>query len=155
MTPQERIEAEQAIARIVYDYARAVDTGDFERIREIFHYGAIRIDGVEEEHHGGDAAVDMFHRYTRFFDDGTPSTKHVTTNLLIDVDPSGERATAWSYFTVLQCRPELPLQIVIAGRYLDTYEPRDGAWRLVDRFEYCDLVGDLSQHIMNSPLPTA
>ena len=154
MTPIERIEAEQAIARIVYDYANAVDTGDLEKIREIFRYGAVRVDGVEEEHHGGDGVVDMFRRYTRFFPDGTPSTKHVTTNLVIDVDPGGDRATSRSYFTVLQARPELPLQIVIAGRYLDTFERRDDGWWLVDRFEYCDLVGDLSQHIMDSPLPT-
>ena len=155
MTPQERIDAEQAIARIVYDYARAVDTGDFERLRHIFRHGRVRVHGVDGEHTGGDGVVDMFQRYTKFFDDGTPSTKHVTTNLLIDVEDSGQRATSWSYFTVLQARPELPLQIVIAGRYLDTWEPRDGGWALVDRFEYCDLIGDMSQHIMDNPLTTA
>jgi hypothetical protein len=154
VTPPEVIEAEQAIASIVYDYARAVDTGNLERLREIFRYGAVRVDGVEQEFHGGDAVVEMFRRHTRFYEDGTPSTKHVTTNLLIDVDPSGERATAWSYFTVLQARPQFPLQVVIAGRYLDTFERRNEAWWLVDRFEYCDLVGDLSHHIMDNPLPT-
>jgi hypothetical protein len=154
MTPQERIEAEQAIARIVYDYARAVDTGDLERLRHIFRHGRIRIDGVDDQHVGGDGVVEMFRRYTKFFDDGTPSTKHVTTNLLIDVE-SPQKATSWSYFTVLQARPELPLQIVIAGRYLDTWEPRDGEWALTDRFEYCDLIGDMSQHIMDNPLTTA
>ncbi len=154
MTPQERIAAEQAIARICYDYARAVDTGDLERLRHIFRHGKIRIDGVDDQHVGGDGVVEMFRRYTKFFDDGTPSTKHVTTNLLIDVE-GPERATSWSYFTVLQARPELPLQIVIAGRYLDTWEPRDGEWALIDRFEYCDLIGDMSQHIMDNPLTTA
>ena len=154
MTPAEQTAAEQAIAKIVFDYARSLDIGDMESIREIFRYGKVRVDGVEDEHHGGDGVVDMFRNFTRFFDDGTPSTKHVTTNLDIDVDPGGTTAVAQSYFTVLQARPELPLQIVIAGRYRDTFEVIDGAWRLVDRFEYCDLVGDMSQHIMNNPLST-
>jgi hypothetical protein len=154
MTPQERMEAEQAIARIVYQYARALDTGDFDGLRHVFRHGKVRIDGVADEHHGGDGVVKMFRDYTKFYDDGTPSTKHVTTNLVIDVE-SPQKATSWSYFTVLQARPELPLQIVIAGRYLDTWEVVDGEWALTDRLEFCDLVGDLSQHIMGDPLANA
>jgi hypothetical protein len=126
MTPDAEAAAERAITRIILDYADAVDTGDLERLRDIFRYGTIRVDGIETQYRGGDAVVDTFRRYTRFFDDGTPSTKHVTTNLVIDVDPDGRRATARSYFTVLQARPELPLQAVIAGRYHDTFSSGTG-----------------------------
>ncbi len=107
--------------------------------------------GDEEVYEGTQGVLEMFRSYTRFYD-GIPSTKHVTTNLMIDVDDSGRRATAKSYFTVLQARPELPLQVVIAGRYADTFERVDGKWYLTDRLEYCDLIGDLSAHIAGNPL---
>lgn len=153
MTPEALAAAERAITRIIFDYADAVDTGDMERLRRIFTHGTVRVDGLDARHSGGDAVVEMFRRHTRFFEDGTPCTKHVTTNLMIDVDPGGGRAAAKSYFTVLQARPELPLQIVIAGRYHDTFEYRDGAWWLTDRLEYCDLIGDLTHHLLDNPLP--
>jgi SnoaL-like domain len=123
---EDRFNAEHEIQKIVYGYADAVDTGNFERLGEYFRRGQVRVDGVE--------AV------------------YVGTNLRIEVDDSGQSASAQSYFTVLQARPELPLQIVIAGRYDDKFELVDGKWYLTDRFEYCDLVGDLSQHIAGDPL---
>ena len=148
---EERYVAERAIEEIVYGYADALDTGDFERLGGYFRHGRVRIEGVDAVYHGTEGVLDMFHRFTRFYD-GIPGTKHVTTNLRIWVDPSGRSATAKSYFTVLQARPELPLQIVIAGRYADTFEVIDGEWCLTDRFEHCDLMGDLSAHLAGDPL---
>jgi hypothetical protein len=150
---EQRYEAEHEIKRIIFGYADALDTGDFERLGRYFSRGRVRVNGSDSVYTGTDGVLDMFHTYTRFYD-GIPSTKHVTTNLLIEVDESGNRARAKSYFTVLQARPELPLQIVIAGRYEDTFERIDGTWYLTDRFEYCDLMGDLSAHIAGDPLAT-
>jgi hypothetical protein len=148
---EERYRAEHEIAKIVYGYADALDTGDFERLGEYFRRGRVRVDGSDDVYEGTDGVLGMFRAFTRFYD-GIPSTKHVTTNLMIDVDDSGRSATAKSYFTVLQARPELPLQVVIAGRYADTFEQIDGTWYLTDRFEYCDLIGDLRAHIAGNPL---
>jgi 3-phenylpropionate/cinnamic acid dioxygenase small subunit len=148
---EERFNAEHEIEKIVYGYADALDTGDFDRLGEYFRRGQVRVDGVDVVYEGTDGVLGMFKSFTRFYD-GIPSTKHVTTNLRIEVDESGESANAKSYFTVLQARPELPLQIVIAGRYADKFERVDGKWYLTDRFEYCDLMGDLSQHIAGDPL---
>jgi hypothetical protein len=44
------------------------------------------------------------------YDDGTPRTKHVTTNIAVEVDEEAGTALARSYFTVLQALPDLPLQ---------------------------------------------
>ena len=81
------------------------------------------------------------------YDDGTPRTKHVTTNLAINVDEEAGTATARSYFTALQALPDLPLQTIVAGRYHDRFERRDGEWRFVDRRVRTDLVGDVSRHL--------
>jgi hypothetical protein len=148
---EDRFNAEHDIEKIIYGYAEALDTGDFDRLGEYFRRGKVRVNGVDAVYEGTDGVLDMFKSFTRFYD-GIPSTKHVTTNLRIELDESGESASAKSYFSVLQARPELPLQIVIAGRYADTFERIDGKWYLTDRFEYCDLMGDLSVHIAGDPL---
>ena len=50
---------------------------------------------------------------------GNPQTKHITTNVIIEVDDIANQATARSYFTVLQPSDGFALQPIIAGRYLD------------------------------------
>jgi hypothetical protein len=76
-----------------------------------------------------------------------PRTKHVTTNLVIEVDDAGGKATARAYFTVLQATPTLPLQVVIAGRYHDRFARAGTAWRFVERVVHVDLAGDLREHV--------
>ncbi len=78
--------------------------------------------------------------------DGIPSTKHVISNVTVDLDGTST-AAARSYFTVLQARPDLPLQPIIAGRYHDRFERADGTWRFTDRQIIPDLLGDLSHHL--------
>ena len=63
------------------------------------------------------------------YEDGTPRTKHVT-NIAIEVDAEAGTASARSYFTVLQALPDLPLQIIVSGRYLDRFEPHLGSGTL-------------------------
>jgi hypothetical protein len=90
-------------------------------------------------------------------EDGDPlrrrhATQHVTTNVAVAVDEGGGTATARSYFTVLQSVSGSPLQVIIAGRYADTFERADGEWRFTNRVVHSDLVGDLSRHLKVNPL---
>jgi hypothetical protein len=85
----------------------------------------------------------------RYPDDGTPKTKHVITNVMVEIDEVSASATGRSYFTVLQAVPgALALQPVIAGRYHDRFETVGGRWRFAARHMLVDLVGDLSQHML-------
>ena len=103
------------------------------------------------EKEGVEGALQMYENWTRRYEDnGTPHTKHVTTNLLIEVDEAASTATCRSYFTVLQQTPILALQPIIAGRYHDRFEQVDGAWRFSHRHIISDLFGDLSQHLFRS-----
>lgn len=81
------------------------------------------------------------------YEDGTPRTKHVTTNLNVEVDEATGTATARRYFTVLQATDDLPLQIIVSGRCHDRFERRNGEWRFVARRVISDLVGDVSHHL--------
>jgi 3-phenylpropionate/cinnamic acid dioxygenase small subunit len=83
-------------------------------------------------------------------DDGTPRTKHVTTNLAIEVDEEGGTARSRSYFTALQALPDLALQPIVSGRYHDCFERHNGQWRFVERRVRTDLVGDVSRHLRRS-----
>ncbi len=94
----------------------------------------------------------MFASTTRRYEDGTPRTKHVTTNLIVEVDDEAGTGTCRSYFTVLQAVPALPLQPIVAGRYHDRFVRRGASWRFAERRFFIDLVGDVSQHQL-VPLP--
>jgi 3-phenylpropionate/cinnamic acid dioxygenase small subunit len=82
------------------------------------------------------------------YEDGTPRTKHVTTNAIIDVDEDAGTATCRAYFTVFQALEEFSLQPIIAGRYHDKFERVDGAWRFTERMMLPELMGDLSKHLL-------
>lgn len=138
-----------AISDLVYRYAERIDAGDFAGLADLLAHAELVGEGMAPVR-GRDAVLAMYERTARRYpDDGTPKTKHVTTNLRVLVDPGGERAAARSYFTVFQAVPgELALQPVIAGRYEDEFERVDGEWRFARRHFTADLVGDLSKHML-------
>ena len=90
----------------------------------------------------------LYRGSTRIYDDGSPHTKHVTTNSIIEVDEDGATAASRSYYTVFQQVDDLPLQPIIAGRYHDTFQRIDGHWWFDTRVMIVDLVGDLSHHLL-------
>ena len=88
-------------------------------------------------------------RLTTNDDDGTPRTKHVLGNVVVDVDESNGSATASCTFTVMQAAPGSPLQPVLAGRYVDRFarSGQAGEWRFTERTVHPELMGDLSTHM--------
>jgi len=136
-------EVENLLAR----YAELVDAGDFEGVANLLGDATLGALGVEDGVRGRDAIARLFHATTLRHEDGTPRTKHVTTNVILDVDEAAGTATARSYFTVLQELPGLPLQPIVAGRYHDRFERAPGGWRFVERRFGVDLVGDVSRHL--------
>ena len=141
-----------AIEHIVYGYAERIDLGDFAGVAELFAHARYRGGGPDDPGvQGAPPVLQILETMVRRYDDGTPRTKHVTTNLVIDADEDAGTATARSYYTVLQQLDDFPLQPIIAGRYHDRFDRVGGAWRLVERVIFCDLVGDLSRHLTTDP----
>jgi 3-phenylpropionate/cinnamic acid dioxygenase small subunit len=97
---------------------------------------------------GADAVRRMYEGATRLYDDGTPHTRHVTTNVAVEVDDDAGTGTARSYYTVFQQTDDLPLQAIIAGHYRDTFRRVDGRWAFDTREMFVDLTGDLSHHLL-------
>ena len=134
------------IAALVYRYAELLDAGDLDGVAALFEH-ATWGSGTRTERMQGTAQVRRMYDGVVLYDDGTPRTKHVITNLVIDHDEASTTATARSYFTVLQAVDGLTLQPIIAGRYHDRFEQVDGQWRFAERIIHPDLHGDLSMHM--------
>ncbi len=147
----ERVGAEDEVRRLILTYASRLDAGDLAGVAELFVEGTITssIDGASVDAVVGDEAVLARYRSaTRLYDDGTPRTKHLTTNLQVDVDHVAGTASATSYYAVLQQTADLALQPIISGRYEDTFVHKDGRWLFDVRVIHVDLVGDLSHHLL-------
>jgi 3-phenylpropionate/cinnamic acid dioxygenase small subunit len=139
-------DARAEISALVYGYAERIDAGDLEGLAALFTDAVFR--SARGGRYEGAAAVrEVMNRLVILHDDGTPRTKHVTTNLVIDVDEAAGRADARSYFTVFQATARIPLQAIVAGRYHDRFVRVDGRWRFADRLIFMDLTGDLSDHL--------
>jgi hypothetical protein len=144
-----------AIARLVFGYADRLDAGDLAGMAAYFGRARLRTgrgaDAVTLT--GAGEVFAAFDGSVQRFEDGTPWTKHVTTNLIVDADEQAGTASARSYFTVLQSRPDLPLQPVVAGRYQDTFaRDGDGQWYFTERVIIIEHVGDVSRHL-RQPIP--
>lgn len=139
-----------AIHRLVYRYAELLDQGDFAGVGQLFAGATYRAEvapGKIHEQHSADEIERLLTDIVICYEDGTPRTKHVMTNVI--VEPGERSATSRTYFTVFQAvPPDLPLQAVIAGRYLDSFaQDAAGQWRFTDRLILTDLRGDLSRHV--------
>lgn len=143
-----RADARTAIENLMYRYAEAIDAGDFEEIGEIFAHGRmIGPDGkVSGEGKAGVKAI--YDRSTVLFEDGTPKTQHVTSNLIYEFADDDRSAFVRSRFTVFQALPDFPLQPIITGHYADRFAYTDAlGWHFVERGMRPVLLGDLSRHL--------
>ena len=138
-------DAAREIENLIYAYAERIDAGDLDGLAELFRHGRIEAQpGVVFE--GVDQVRSLYEMATRLYDDGTPRTKHVTTNVAVEVD--GGVASSRAYYTVFQQTDELPLQPIIAGRYHDTFHRVADRWCFDTRQMFVDLRGDLGHHLL-------
>lgn len=135
------------IENLVYAYAERIDAGDLGGVAELFAHGRIQA-APEIVFEGSEAVRAMYDGATRLFEDSTPRTRHVTTNVAIEVDDEASTASSRSSYTVFQQTAELPLQAIIVGRYRDTFHLVDGRWCFDTREMVVDLTGDLSHHLL-------
>lgn len=140
------MDSARAIEHLVYAYAERIDAGDLAGVAELFTYGRIQAaPGVVYE--GAEQVRSMYDDAVRLYADGTPRTRHVTSNVSITVADGNATASARSYYTVFQATEDLPLQAIIAGHYHDTFHRVDDAWCFDTREVFVDLTGDLSRHL--------
>src|SRR5690348_16765644 len=135
----------EAIRMLIARYGELIDTGDLDGVAALFRHGTWisgtrRLDGAE--------AVRTVYDDVILYD-GVPATRHVMSDVVVDVDVDTARARC--SFTVFQARPDFPLQAILVGRYEDTFARAGGGWEFRTRTIRPDLRGDLSRHMRTRP----
>jgi len=154
MDPRSQLDpanARTAIENLMFSYAERIDAGDFEGIGELFARARILSAEGEVQGEGRAGVKAIYERSTQLFEDGTPMTQHVTTNLIFDFDEDGRQARVRSRFTVMQQLPDFPLQCIITGYYEDRFGwDEQIGWHFTERRMRPKLLGDLSRHLKYS-----
>ena len=154
------------IRNLIHRYSEAVDQGRFEMLDELFADATVRTamgsgspgPGLDEGSVGA-----AFSGGIIVYADGTPRTRHLVTNTIIDVDESAGRATARSYNTTLQQVPGRGIEIIATARYEDSFRLVDGTWQFSERVirhtsldgVHRDFIGDMSRHTRSLPPASA
>jgi SnoaL-like domain len=140
------------ITALVHSYALLLDGGDMDAVTALFAHSDWRSEtaGVptsERVLHGSEE-VKPIYAQIKIHDDGTPRTKHLLTNLTIDLEPGASTASSRCYWTVLQnLEPGGPIEIILSGQYVDRFKKVEGAWRFAERLIQVDLTGNASAHM--------
>jgi hypothetical protein len=136
------------IRNLLGRYCERIDAGDFDGVGALFgETGVVADDRGRVLARGATGIAAFYASTTRRHADGTPRTKHLVVDTVLSV--VGEDAIeARSSYVVLQADDGLPLQPIIAGRYVDTFVvSSSGTWSWKERRFFVDLLGDLSHHL--------
>jgi hypothetical protein len=149
------IDAHEQIRNLLGTYCERMDAGDFAGLAELFadarladEHGTVFATGSAEVRAMWDAQTMLYAVPGRGEHDGSPRTRHVTANPVIDVDETAGTAAARSSYVVFQGTEDFPLQPIVSGRYADTFARGDGGrWHWTERRYAIDHTGDLSHHL--------
>jgi hypothetical protein len=143
------MESFYAITNLLYGYGERIDAGDFAGIGELLADARVSDESGRLDIRGAEAVRHLYEATTRLYPDtGTPKTKHVITNPIVEIDEARGSAECRSQYTVFQQTDTLPLQPIITGRYHHHFERVEGVWKITAHRFFVDLVGDISQHLL-------
>ncbi len=142
------------ILNLAHRYAEALDAADFEGLGELFAEGEVHLYAShlgDPQFYRGRDAVRTFYTGRMQLYDGNPRTRHVITNSIVEISDAGGTAQVRSYFQIFQQTQDLPLQIILSGRYEDSYQKHQGEWRLLRKIIRSDYLGQILGHSQPPP----
>jgi 3-phenylpropionate/cinnamic acid dioxygenase small subunit len=132
--------AHRHIENLLATYAELVDDGDFAGVGALLA-NAVFI-GRSGPVSGAEAIQKMLEDGAAAHANGTaPITRHMITNLVIEVDEEAGTASARSYFAVLRALPGESPVIVASGRYRDRFHRYGGEWRFTEHRALVEFTG--------------
>jgi hypothetical protein len=137
----------EAVRNLLGRYCELIDAGDFAGVGDLLAGAVLREESGQEVARGRDEIVALYGATTRRHPDGTPRTRHLTANSIVEVDDAAGVATARSAYVVFQATGTVPLQPIISGRYHDRFARTADGWAFTERTITVDLVGDLADHL--------
>lgn len=134
-----------SIQNLIHRYPYHIDRGEVDEMAQLFAHADVYMPGREPVRSNPAAVAQAFRDWLQIYANGTPRTRHMTSNVIIEPDGS-DRARATSYVMVFQQTKNFALQPIIGGDYRDRFEKVNGVWRFYERYIGNDLFGDLSAH---------
>lgn len=132
---------EQKIKNVAHIFARGLDRMDRELIASCFHE-----DGTDD-HGVFKGTVEEFCDWVFPQLENYDATQHLISTQIVDV--KGHKAVCESYFYARHAlkMDGRPKELIAAGRYIDSFEKRNGSWKILHRhavFDWNRLVDDMA-----------
>ncbi|MCV7437129.1 nuclear transport factor 2 family protein [Mycobacterium seoulense] len=120
--------ARDELHALVTAYCRAVDRADYAALRDLYHPEATDSHGSFST--GG---VDQFIAQLRAAEPYVRVSQHniTTTNFVIEDDTARGEIYCLVFHTF--AGPDHDVDVIIGGRYLDSYARHDGRWKFLER----------------------
>jgi 3-phenylpropionate/cinnamic acid dioxygenase small subunit len=141
-----------AIENLLFRYARYVDTAQYDELGKLFANAKVTANKHDGVISGENEVRDYWKMSNKRFEDGTPRTHHVVTNLEFESSGDGGPVKLRSCFTVFQATDKLPLQPIAAGRYQDEFRKTGSQWQFAAKHIEVTMLGEMSHHL-NMVLP--
>jgi hypothetical protein len=133
------------ISALVHRYGELLDAGDVDGVVAMFSHATWRSAATGTVLSTPEEIRAVYENIVMH--DGSPRTRHLFTNLVIEMDDGADDATGRLTYTVLQSvAPGDPIEVLLVGRYEDRYHRGPDGWHLTDRLFLIDLQGDASRH---------
>jgi 3-phenylpropionate/cinnamic acid dioxygenase small subunit len=128
----EEIADRLAIADVLYRYATALDTRDWELLREVFMPDAVtEYEGDVGSFTGVDQTIAIVSEYLGGYD----ATQHLISNIVVDVDGDVAQSTCYLHAEHYMTNQRIGGNTLeIGGTYRDRLVRTDGGWRIAHRY---------------------
>lgn len=134
----QRLLDKDEIRDLMARYARGVDRGDWDAVRDVYHPDA------HDDHGDYKGGLDGFIAFGSSRTGGATQVMHFLGECLIEFASTDVAIVETYFFTAHSLGPEgqeeyavgdgtSPVQISQYGRYVDRIERRDGPWRIANR----------------------
>jgi ketosteroid isomerase-like protein len=116
------------LRKLVHAYCRAVDRGDFAKLRELYHHDA-------EDAHGAfsTGSVDDFLKTLAASRPHIRSMQHNVTTANFAIDGNIAEGEIYTISTHTFSAGDRDVDVIVGGRYLDKYEKRHATWKIIER----------------------
>jgi ketosteroid isomerase-like protein len=119
---------EFALRKLVHNYCRAVDRGDFATLRELYHPDAVDAHGEIST-----GSVDELLRTLEASRPHIRSMQHNITTVNFVIEANLAEGEIYTVATHTFGAGDRDVDVIIGGRYLDKYEKRDDIWKIIER----------------------
>ena len=146
--------SQREIERKIYAVGYAIEDGDFQRVGDIMGDATMGADMIgRKAFTGGDEIRDQYARTNIVYPDRGRASKEIYHNILVDIDLNRGTATSVTSYTMAHQPPGDPFKLIVAGKYEDEWERRDGTWHWIDRYIVVQYRNSLDKHMQSETQP--